>query len=88
MNWITSKDLLSLPCMPSAISSINRRAKKYGWTFRQKKGVRGVTYEYLIDSLPKDVQHAICELHISQLMAAPSVPDVVKKTSTKSNYKS
>lgn len=52
MNWITSKDLLSLPCMPSAINSI----KKSIDGLLDKKEVRGVTYEHLIDSLPKDVQ--------------------------------
>lgn len=50
--WFTADELKGLPGLPKAASSVSRKATKEGWEKRQKSGVKGITYEYHLSSLP------------------------------------
>ncbi|CAG9000056.1 MAG: LexA repressor [Candidatus Celerinatantimonas neptuna] len=54
IGWYTADELAGLPGLPKAASSISRKATKEGWEKRQKKGVKGVTYEYASTNLPAE----------------------------------
>ncbi|HAT1685186.1 TPA: DDE-type integrase/transposase/recombinase [Klebsiella oxytoca] len=68
MEWVSTSELASLSILPSAVSSIHRRAKKQGWSFRKKEGGKGIAYEFLISSLPSCIQEELREKHLRQLM--------------------
>ncbi|EEM1820982.1 transposase, partial [Salmonella enterica subsp. enterica] len=68
MEWVSTNELTSLSALPSAISSIHRRAKKQNWQFRKKEGGKGVAYEFLVSSLPLAIQHELRERHVAELM--------------------
>ncbi|AWK84506.1 helix-turn-helix domain-containing protein [Photobacterium damselae] len=54
--WFSSAELSTIKGMPNTASNVTRKAKKENWESRQKAGVKGISYEYHIDSLPDDVQ--------------------------------
>ncbi|MEZ8930206.1 DNA-binding protein, partial [Vibrio sp. 10N.247.310.24] len=58
-NWFTTKELVGLPGLPEHSQNISRMAKKNGWEFRQKEGVKGVAYEFSMNSLPIQTQTAL-----------------------------
>jgi phage repressor protein C with HTH and peptisase S24 domain len=60
--WFTAEYLKGLPGLPKAASSISRRATKEGWEKRQKSGVKGVTYEYHMSSLPDETRKALAAI--------------------------
>ncbi|MGM3162424.1 MULTISPECIES: DNA-binding protein [Dickeya] len=57
--WFSASDLAGLPGLPGDKSSVNRKANKEGWERRQKKGVKGVAFEFHISSLPAETQEAL-----------------------------
>ncbi|EEA1389393.1 hypothetical protein HP593_004800 [Salmonella enterica] len=57
--WYTASELKGLPGLAGDKSSINRRANKEDWMRRQKKGTRGVAFEFHISSLPSETQKAL-----------------------------
>ncbi|WP_208950755.1 DNA-binding protein [Rahnella sp. ChDrAdgB13] len=57
--WYTANELAGLPGLPGDKSSVNRRANKEGWERRQKKGTRGIAFEFHISSLPPETQAAL-----------------------------
>lgn len=81
MAWITSKELISLPSTPSTVSSINRNAKKLGWITRQRKGVKGVTNEYLVSSLPEEIQLEIEKNSASKIMQNKNIEPTIRELS-------
>lgn len=60
IGWYTADELAGLPGLPKAASSISRKATKEGWEKRQKKGVKGVTYEYASTNLPEETLTELC----------------------------
>ncbi|ENK0985057.1 transposase [Salmonella enterica] len=81
MAWITSKELIGLPGTPSTVSSINRNAKKLGWITRQRKGVKGVTNEYLVTSLPEEIQLEIEKNSASKIMQNKNIEPTIRELS-------
>lgn len=81
MAWITSKELIGLPSTPSTVSSINRNAKKLGWITRQRKGVKGVTNEYLVSSLPEEIQLEIEKNSASKIMQNKNIEPTIRELS-------
>ncbi|ECD2398507.1 transposase [Salmonella enterica subsp. enterica serovar Newport] len=78
MEWVSTSELASLSILPSAVSSIHRRAKKQGWSFRKKEGGKGVAYEFLISSLPSCIQEELREKHFRQLMEVKTPQEPAK----------
>ncbi|EEP9437605.1 DDE-type integrase/transposase/recombinase [Salmonella enterica subsp. enterica serovar Reading] len=78
MEWVSTSELASLSILPSAVSSIHRRAKKQGWSFRKKEGGKGVAYEFLISSLPSCIQEELREKRLRQLMEAKTPQEPAK----------
>lgn len=86
LSWVTSKELVELDKSPSAISTIIRKAKKEGWVFRQRAGVKGVVFEYDIQCLPQDWQNELKNKHYNRLLNDKGICPTVK--STRSRIKS
>ncbi|UAN55476.1 DNA-binding protein [Serratia sp. JSRIV004] len=62
--WLSIDELiaLSLPGLPSERSALSRKANKENWEKRKRDtGKRGVTYEYLITSLPTHSQAVLTQ---------------------------
>ncbi|EJU3030160.1 DNA-binding protein [Salmonella enterica] len=59
--WFTAKELQGLGGLPKAANSISRKATLEEWKKRQRKGVKGVAYEYHISSLPVEVQKTLVD---------------------------
>lgn len=57
--WFSAHELAGLPGLPGEKSSVNRKANKEGWKRRQRKGVKGVAFEFHITSLPTETQEAL-----------------------------
>ncbi|AIK14233.1 DNA-binding protein [Pectobacterium atrosepticum] len=57
--WFSASELAGLPGLPGDKSSVNRKANKEEWRKRQKKGVKGVAFEFHISSLPMETQEAL-----------------------------
>lgn len=57
--WITAKELVGIAGLPTSPQGVNKKAKKENWQFRKVEGVQGKGKEYLISSLPEEVQAAI-----------------------------
>ncbi|EHI6832467.1 hypothetical protein J9423_004988 [Salmonella enterica] len=60
-DWFTLKELsqMDLPGMSKSVATLNRKANKEQWKHRQRKGVKGVGYEYHISSLPAHIQELL-----------------------------
>lgn len=69
LSWVTSKELVELDKAPSAISTIIRKAKKEGWIFRQRAGVKGVVFEYDIQCIPLDWQNELKDKYYKKLIS-------------------
>ncbi|EHM9266959.1 transposase, partial [Salmonella enterica] len=78
MEWVSTNELTSLSVLPSAISSIHRRAKKQNWQFRKKEGGKGVAYEFLVSSLPLAIQNELRERYVTQLMVSEAPQEAAK----------
>ncbi|WP_196906732.1 DNA-binding protein [Candidatus Symbiopectobacterium sp. 'North America'] len=57
--WFSAGELAGLPGLPGDKSSVNRKANKEDWKRRQRKGVKGVAFEFHISSLPTETQEAL-----------------------------
>ena len=57
--WFTSNELAGLPGMSKYASNVTRKAKSQGWRYRQIEGLKGVNYEYHVNSLPKETLAAL-----------------------------
>ena len=57
--WFSASQLAGLPGLPGDKSSVNRKANKEDWKRRQKKGIKGVAFEFHISSLPTETQEAL-----------------------------
>lgn len=57
--WYTASELKGLPGLAGDKSSINRKANREDWMRRQKKGTRGVAFEFHISSFPLETQQAL-----------------------------
>ncbi|ANZ86656.1 MULTISPECIES: Mu transposase C-terminal domain-containing protein [Enterobacteriaceae] len=68
--WVTAKEITELPGFSSAVSTILRKAKNEQWTCRKREGVKGIAYEFLIESLPHDMQSAIREKVYQTVLAS------------------
>jgi len=84
-SWFTATDLTGLPLMPSSASNVTRKAKTAKWGFRQAEGVKGVSFEYHIDSLPPETRAHLL-LQSSKIEVDGSVYDLPKKDSSELNY--
>lgn len=69
-NWVTAKEIAGLAGLPTAISSVLRKAKRENWVFRQKSGIKGIAYEFQLDCLPSHVQDSIRERYLNSLLTA------------------
>lgn len=82
-NWFTTKELVGLPGLPEHSQNISRMAKKNGWEFRQKEGVKGVAYEFSMNSLPIQTQTALMKKQ-GKVQVGDQVLELPKKKSEKS----
>ncbi|WP_347253852.1 DNA-binding protein [Leminorella grimontii] len=85
--WMTTLEMKGLPGLPASVSSIIRKAQKENWLFRQRSGVKGVTFEYHIDCLPSEAREAVIERHYHSVLATARVapkPATIKTTIAKS----
>lgn len=57
--WFLAKEIAGLSGVPELPNSVSRLATKEGWQKRQIQGVRGVTYEYHLTSLPPETQQQL-----------------------------
>jgi putative transposase len=57
--WYSAKELEGKPGMLAHAANITRKAKLDGWEKRQAPGVKGVAFEYHIDSLPEQAKTAL-----------------------------
>lgn len=57
--WFLAKEIAGLSGVPELPNSVSRLATKEGWQKRQIQGVRGVTYEYRLTSLPIETQQQL-----------------------------
>ncbi|HDL1213104.1 TPA: Mu transposase C-terminal domain-containing protein [Mannheimia haemolytica] len=57
--WFLAKEIAGLSGVPELPNSVSRLATKEGWQKRQIQGVRGVTYEYHLISLPIETQQQL-----------------------------
>lgn len=55
--WFLAKDLAGIEGMPKSLSSVSRKASLENWEKRQVDGVKGVTFEYSIKSLPEKTRN-------------------------------
>ncbi|MEZ9999409.1 DNA-binding domain-containing protein, partial [Vibrio lentus] len=82
-NWFTTKELVGLPGLPEHSQNISRMAKKNGWEFRQKEGVKGVAYEFSMNSLPIQTQTALMKKQ-GKVQVGDQVLELPKKKSEQS----
>lgn len=57
--WFTAAELAGLPGLARDKSSVNRKANKEDWVRRQRKGIKGVAFEFHISSLPLETRTAL-----------------------------
>ncbi|WP_233118777.1 DNA-binding protein [Aggregatibacter actinomycetemcomitans] len=57
--WVTAEMVAGMGELPKSASNVTRRATKENWVKRQKRGKRGVAYEYHYSSLPDDVKRML-----------------------------
>ncbi|WP_262404567.1 DNA-binding protein [Aggregatibacter actinomycetemcomitans] len=57
--WVTAEMVTGMGELPKSASNVTRRATKENWVKRQKRGKRGVAYEYHYSSLPDEVQRLL-----------------------------
>ena len=68
--WVTAREITELPGFSCAASTILRKAKNEQWTCRKREGVKGIAYEFHIESLPHDMQSAIREKVYQAVLAS------------------
>lgn len=73
--WFNSKELAGVGGLPNSPSNVTRKAKSLSWEFRKVEGVKGVSYEFSFNSLPKEVQ---AELLLKQSQAV-EIPKAKKE---------
>ncbi|AFY60324.1 DNA-binding protein [Synechococcus sp. PCC 6312] len=59
--WFSAQELTGLPGLPGTVQSINQKAKREGWQFRNRSG-KGGGKEYHVSSLPTEAQARLLEL--------------------------
>lgn len=75
--WITAQELIKITGMPDTVQGIAYKAKVENWERRKVKGIKKVTYEYNISSLPIFDQVRILKSQ-KQLMADNLIIDKLK----------
>ena len=60
--WYSISELLAagLTNFPSSDKGITKKANRENWRKRQRKGVKGKTFEYHVSSMPSFVQETLC----------------------------
>ncbi len=66
---------MDLPGMSKSVATLNRKANKEQWKHRQRKGVKGVGYEYHISSLPAHIQGLLLTHSEDAETSSPSITD-------------
>ncbi|MDK4650071.1 DNA-binding protein [Kingella kingae] len=76
MSWVLSSDLIGLAGMPTTSRGITKKATTENWTKRRRQGVKGNVFEYEIASMPAEVQIAIAQKQMTQIMQqTPTLPE-------------
>ena len=65
--WFSAEELKCQPGLPKTANSVSRRATKESWRKQQRKGIRGIAYEYHFSSLPLETQKELGFLNTSHL---------------------
>lgn len=61
--WFSAKELANMEGMPKSISSVSRKASIEGWKKRNMEGVKGIAFEYHIESFPEKTKKHLSKLH-------------------------
>lgn len=84
--WFNAKELAGKPGMAAHAANVTRAAKSKRWNSRQIEGVKGVAFEYHIDSLPEVTRTALI-LQTGKVEIQGRMFDVPKpKTDAELNY--
>lgn len=79
MDWVLSSELLGLKGMPQTPRGITKKAKAENWVKRRKQGVKGNVLEYAISNFPPEIQAALQEKQLANIMHnTPALPESVK----------
>ncbi|HIH3535467.1 TPA: DNA-binding protein, partial [Escherichia coli] len=81
--WYSFNELQGIAGIPKHNSSLIRMAKRQRWVSRQRAGVKGVTFEYHIDSFPEEVQRALHQRLAQQILEDAQLPVVVEQKAVK-----
>lgn len=81
--WYSFNELQGIAGIPKHNSSLIRMAKRQRWVSRQRAGVKGVTFEYHIDSFPEEVQKALHQRLAQQILEDTQLPVVVEQKAVK-----
>jgi len=84
-SWFTAKDLAEMPGQPASPSAVTRKAKSANWEYRQVEGVKGVSFEYHIDSLPQETRIHLM-LEASQIEVNGTVFNIPKRETKELSY--
>lgn len=57
--WYSVQELLGTKGLPSSDRGITKKAEREGWNKRSREGVKGLTYEYHLTSLPPETQQQL-----------------------------
>ncbi len=63
--WFLAKELVGVSGMPKTLSSVSRKAASENWKKRQKTGVKGVAFEYHVDSFPNEARIELIGTNVS-----------------------
>lgn len=75
--WYSVQELLGTQGLPSSDRGITKKADRENWEKRTREGVKGLTYEYHLSSLPPETQQALKMR--AALEAVPAVEVVERK---------
>lgn len=77
--WYSVQELLGTSGLPSSDRGITKKAERENWVKRNREGVKGLTYEYHLHSLPPETQQAL------KLQAALAVVPIAEMPAQKPN---
>lgn len=97
--WYSISELLAagLTNFPSSDKGITKKANRENWRKRQRKGVKGKTFEYHVSSMPSFVQEALCgkliepkewftAFELVGVDGLPTLPSNVTRLATKNGW--
>lgn len=77
--WFSIQELIGLKSLPSTDRGITKKSLRENWDKQQRLGVKGVTFEYHINSLPLEVQAELAVKLNREAIERGELPPPIKK---------